>query len=168
MTRGFYYRFAVLFLFMVSFAVLIAFVAVLPSYFLSSAKSRIADMKLVAQKNEPVPIPDQETLAIIKDLDAKLNLLEQDEQNKFVVSEQVVNAVILRKLPGIKIANIVYENDVAKGKKIIIQGNASSREVLLAFRRALENDVAFKTVDLPISNFVKGSNIKFYLSLIPS
>ena len=62
----------------------------------------------------------------------------------------------------------MYENDATKGKKVTVLGIAPSRELLLLFRRALEDDVAFKKVDLPISNFVKGSNIEFSLSLIPS
>jgi len=68
---------------------------------------------------------------------------------------------------NIKITDISYENDSLNGKKISIQGTAPSREVLLSFRQAFENDNTFKQVDLPISNFVKGSNIQFYLSLIP-
>jgi len=50
---------------------------------------------------------------------------------------------------------------------VSIEGIAPSREILLAFRRLLENDPLFKSVDLPISNFIKGSNIRFNLNLIP-
>ena len=120
------------------------------------------------QKSEPVPLPDQQTLLAIKDLNNKLTLIENAQNNKFVISEKVINAIILKKIPKIKITDISYENDSLKGKKISIQGNAPSREILLLFRQALEDSVAFKQVDLPISNFVKGSNIQFYLSLIPS
>ena len=76
--------------------------------------------------------------------------------------------IILKKMSNIKITDISYENDPLKGRKVSIEGNAPSREILLLFRRALEDDVLFKQVDLPISNFVKGSDIKFYLNLIPS
>lgn len=170
MVRGFYYRLVVLLLITVSVSFLVVFAAVIPSYFLSVVKNNIVNTKLELQKNETVPLPDQQTLAIIKDLDSKLSLLEKSEKNKFIVSEKVINAIILRKLPKIKITNISYEANSAKtkSKRISIQGVAPSREVLLAFRIALENDVSFKQVDLPISNFIKGSNIQFYLSLIPS
>ena len=72
------------------------------------------------------------------------------------------------KMPDIKITQIQYRNESIKGKTISISGVASSRDRLLLFKRELENNIAFKKVDLPISNFVKGSNIKFSLGLTPS
>jgi hypothetical protein len=123
------------------------------------------------QKNQPVPAIDQQTLLSIEDLNNKLDIIKNAEENKFVISEKVINAIILKKMPSIKITEISYEDDSLKGqeviKKISIRGNAPSREVLLSFRQALEDSVSFKQVDLPISNFIKGSNIQFYLSLIP-
>ena len=166
--KGFYYKLLILFLVLGGVSFLISLVAILPSYFLSSVRNNIVNAKLEMQKSEPVPLPDQQTLLAIKDLNNKLTLIENAQNNKFVISEKVINAIILKKIPKIKITDISYENDSLKGKKISIQGNAPSREILLLFRQALEDSVAFKQVDLPISNFVKGSNIQFYLSLIPS
>ena len=168
MTKGFYYKLVVLFLAVLSFSIFTALIAILPSYFFSSVKINIVNAKLEDQKNEPVPLPDQQTLTIIKDLNNKLALIENAEKNQFIISQKVINAIILKKMSNIKITNISYENDPLRGKRISIQGSAPSREVLLLFRLALEDDSNFKQVDLPISNFVKGSNIKFYLSLIPS
>ena len=67
---------------------------------------------------------------------------------------------------GIKINRIFFENDSLEGRKVNINGVAQDREKLLLFRKALEDDILFKYVDLPISNFVKGSNIEFNLNLI--
>ncbi len=167
-TRGFYCRLLILFLLAGSFSIIIVLVAILPSYFFSSTQNSIINTKLEIQKNELAPLPDQQTLAIIKDLNNKLSLIERAENNKFLISKKVINAIISEKILGIKITDISYENDPLKGKKISIQGNAPSREVLLSFRLALENNNLFRQIDLPISNFVKGSNIQFYLSLIPS
>ena len=134
----------------------------------SLRKVKLIENKLENQKNELVPSPDQETLAAIKDLNNKLSLIENAKNGKFTISEKVIQAIILQKMPNIKITNISYENDPREGKKISIRGIAPSREVLLSFRIALESDSSFKQVNLPISNFVKGSNIEFYLSLTPS
>ncbi len=170
----FYYKLAVLFLTTAGLSFLVVSAAILPSYFLSSVKNNIVNAKLEMQKSEPVPLPDQETLSAIKDLNNKLDLIENAENGKFTISEKVINAIVLKKISDIKITDISYENDPSKGlensqksKKISIQGNAPSREVLLLFRKALEDSTAFRQVDLPISNFVKGSDIQFYLSLIP-
>ncbi|KKS24036.1 MAG: hypothetical protein UU82_C0013G0004 [Candidatus Nomurabacteria bacterium GW2011_GWC2_41_8] len=156
MTIGFYYKLAILFLMVLDFCILVAVISITPSYFLSSAKSASINTKLEIQKNEPLPLFDQQTLTVI------------NEKNKFLVSQKIIQAILLNKRSDIKITQILYENDPAQGKKISITGTAPSREILLLFRRALENDSAFKNVNLPISNFVKGSNIQFYLSLIPS
>ncbi len=170
MAKGFYFRLVVLFLVMGIISILIAFVAILPAYFFSSMKGNLVDAKLDAQRLEPVPLPDQQTLEIIKNVDQKLDLIEKAGSDKFVVSEKVINAIILKKLPEIKITDIAYHKDEKTGPKgqVSIQGTAPSRESLLAFRKALEDDINFQSVNLPISNFVKGSNIQFSLSLIPS
>src|SRR3989344_5493752 len=138
MVRNFYYKLVILFLLTLGASFLILFMAILPSYFLSSVKDNIVNEKLQIQKSESIPLPDQQTLAMIKDLNNKLDLIEN------------------------------VKNDPLQGKKISIQGTAPSREILLLFRQALEDGTTFKQVDLPISNFVKGSNIQFSLSLLPS
>ncbi|OGI79117.1 hypothetical protein A3F19_02875 [Candidatus Nomurabacteria bacterium RIFCSPHIGHO2_12_FULL_37_29] len=166
--KVFYYKLVFLFLVMVNLITFFSLVAILPSYFSSSVRHNIVNAKRENQKNKPEPLTDQQTLAVIKDLNKKLNLMEHVVDNKFIISEKIINAIILKKMSNIKITDISYENDPLKGRKVSIEGNAPSREILLLFRRALEDDVLFKQVDLPISNFVKGSDIKFYLNLIPS
>jgi hypothetical protein len=168
MTTDFYFRIAVLFLVLFGSCILIASIAILPSYFFSSMKNVLADTKLEIQKREPLPLLGEQSLLIVKDINKKLDLVESSEKNKFLPSQKVINSILLKKRPDIKITQILYENDVAKGKKISITGTAPSREVLLLFRKALEDSSNFKSINLPISNFVKGSNIQFYLNLIPS
>ncbi len=170
--RGFYYRLVILFFVVVGVAFLITSIAMLPSYFLSYTVNNIQKGKIEIQKKEPAPLPQEQTEKIIHDLDNKLNIIEQRGENTFDISNKVINAILLKKMPSIKITNISYEDNSQglsfQSKKISIQGIAPSREILLLFRKALEDDTNFKSVDLPISNFIKGSNIEFYLSLIPS
>ena len=168
MVKDFYFKLSFLSILMLCFSLFIAILALLPAYFLSSSRNNINSQKLETQKNEPVPLFDQETSAIIKDINTKLNLIESAEKNKFSVSEKVINSLFLKKISSIKINQISYKNVNPEGKKISISGTASSREALLSFRQALEDDPSFKSVDLPISNFVKGTNIQFYLTLIPA
>ena len=167
MAKDFYFRLAVVFFVMFTVSFLIASIAILPAYFLSLVKINEATAKLETQKKEPVLKPDQATLATIKGLSSELNLVESAKKNLYIISQKVIDEIILKKMPDIKINQIVYKNDPFNGKTINIRGTAQSRERLLLFRRALEDDVVFKKVDLPISNFIKGSNIQFYLNLIP-
>lgn len=167
MARDFYYRLTVIFILMLSTVVFIAALALLPAYLLSNSKKNIALQRLELQKAETAPFFNEETREIIKQTNKKLDIIETAQNGKFPVSEKVISAVLKEKISSIKIVQISYENNTVEGKKIRISGTAPSRDVLLLFRKTLESSEAFKSVDLPISNFVKGSNIQFYMSLIP-
>lgn len=167
-TKVFYYRILVLFLLVLGFSVFVGLISMLPAYFVANAKDVAVNKKLELQKAEPAPLLSLETNAIVKKINAKLVLIENAGKEQFFISQKIINAIVLNKMPEIKITNIYYENDKEKGKKVYIEGVAPSREALLSFRLALEGDKSFKQVDLPISNFVKGSNIQFSLSLIPA
>jgi hypothetical protein len=167
MANNFYYRLAILSFIMMSVSMLFATIAISPSYIIARAKENFVDEKLAIQKSEPVPVLDQATQKAIGDLDTRLSLVEGVQTGTFVVSEKVVNEIIENKIFGIKITRISYEN-TASVPKISISGTAPSRERLLLFRQSLEDNDAFKGVDLPISNFIQGSDIPFSLTLIPN
>lgn len=167
MAIDFYYRLLVLFFIVLDFCILIFIFSLAPSYIMSSAKKDIFNLKLETQEKEAIPSLGESSISIIKNVNSKLDLVENSKKNKFLVSEKVINAIILNKRSDIKITKILYDNN-GKSKKISITGFAPSRAVLLLFRQSLEDSLNFKSIDLPISNFVKESNIEFYLSLIPS
>lgn len=164
--KDFYYRFLTVFFVMLGFLVFIFLVAISPAYIISFEKKVSTSKNLEIQKNEVMPEIDQQAQIAIKDLDARLTLLEKARKNGYVFSEKVINEIILQKVPGIKINSFSYQNDSLDGRKVNIAGIAQNREQLLLFRQALEEDSLFKNVDLPISNFVKGNNIEFNLNLI--
>ena len=164
--RDFYFRLSVVFLFILGFSVLVACVVFLPSYFISSVKKNFINNQLTNQKAQLLPEVDKEILIQISDLEKRLILIENADKNKYLISTRVINEIISKKMSDIKIDKISYQDSPTKS--IHISGTAKSRERLLLFRKALENDPEFKKVDLPISNFVRGSNISFFLTLIPS
>jgi len=167
MIIDFYYRLAILFVVMLDFCILVAFFSMIPSYFISSMKYSLISENVENQKLEPLSLQGKESLALIKDIDNKLVVVEKFEKNKFLLSTGVINAILLKKRSDIKITQILYENNEKSGRKISLTGIAPSREILLLFRQTLEDGSSFKNVILPISNFVKGSDINFSLSLIP-
>ncbi len=164
----FYSRLTILSFLTLGLCAWFAILALVPSWILSKAKQNIIEQDLVIQKGEPVPILDQETSQAIEKLDAKLTLVEQLQTNKFVVTERIINELIKSKVANVKITRISYEVDEKNTRNISISGEATSREELLSFRKALESNQAFKDVTLPISSFVKGENIEFLLSLTPA
>ncbi len=164
--HNFYFRLAILSFFMLGVALCFAAMSIVPAFILVNAKDNFANEKLMIQESEPAPVIDQKTSEAIQNLDAKLSLIESLKDKKFVISGDVINEIIKSMVPSIKITKISYDNDLVTGKKIGIYGTSRSREQLLLFRRALENNAIFSNVNLPISNFVKGSDIEFYLTLI--
>ncbi|MDP9249157.1 MAG: hypothetical protein M3M85_01440 [bacterium] len=166
--KDFYFRLGAVFIAALGFCVAVGAVSLMPTYFLVSSELNIAEQKLFVQQNQPPTQTDQNLAASVEDLDRKLALVESAEKNPYLISKSVIQAITIRKMPDIEITKFIYEKEGIGGRKIIILGEAPSRERLYQFRRALEGDVSFKKVELPISNFVKGSDIQFSLSLIPS
>ena len=167
MVLDFYSRLVVLLFVALDFCILVAFLSLLPSYFISTVKDDFLDTKLELQKEEDIA-RGQQSLVRVKEVNEKLDILEGAAKNQFLLSAKVVNAILLKKRSDIKISRIFYEDNQTQGKKITLTGTAPSREILLLFSRALSDDSTFKSVNLPVSNFVKGSNIQFSLTLTPA
>ena len=170
MTLDFNNRLWVLFLLVMNFSILVACISIVPAYIFSVDKNAAVKKNLDYQNAHPLDSGQQQSLDTVKALNNKLLLIKNAEESKILISQRVVNAILLNKDPKIKITQIDYtESDPVQGKKISISGTAPTREDLLAFRQTLEeNTSAFKKVDLPISNFVKESDLQFSLSLSPS
>ncbi len=166
--RDFYFRLTATTFIVVGSTILVAAASILPAYFLSSVKKNFSASKLETQKGESILLPDEATLETAKDLDKKMALVEKLKGKSYLLSEKVVNAILLEKMTDIKITKIKYDIDPKGVKAINISGTAPSRERLLSFRRALEQNTSFKKVDLPISNFVKGTNITFSMIITPA
>ena len=166
--KDFYFRTTVVFFWVLGFSIFVSCATLLPAYFFSLEKKNFVNKKLEVEKNTITPQPDVKVLEIKEDLNKKLALIEKIKTDKYYVSQKIINEIISEKMSDIKINSIAYQNDLVKGKTININGTASSRDRLLLFRKNLEENTAFKKVDLPVSNFVKGSNIQFFLNLTPA
>lgn len=163
--KDFFYRFLVVALIMLTFWILIFLVSILPAYLISLEKKVSISKKLEIQKNEIMPEIDQKAQVALKELNTRLLLLEKSRKNNYIFSQKVINEIISKKVLGIKINKIYYENNSLGEKKISINGIAQNREQLLLFRQAFEDSDSFQNINLPISNFVKGKDIQFNLNL---
>lgn len=168
MAADFYLRLFTIFFVVIALAFFVGTLLLVPAYSLSLTQKNTISEKLEIEKELPLFKSNQEVLSTVRDLNIKINLLEKVNTDKFIVSERVIDEIILKKMSDIKINQISYEKNFLNEKSIYVQGNAPSRERLLVFRQMLENNPLFSEIDLPISNFIKGTNISFSLSLIPS
>jgi cell division protein FtsB len=168
MVKDIYWRILIVFFVAMGLAFSIVSIAILPYYYFSSSALELTEERKTVEQNMTSLQSSEDTEALFENLDLKLNIIEESKRNKYVVSKKIINEIINKKMPDIKINQITYENISSKEKSINIKGEAPSRERLLLFRLTLENNTNFKKVDLPISNFIQGSDIKFNLSIIPS
>lgn len=168
MATDFYFRISVMFFTVLGLAIIIGSFALLPSYYISSVKQGLIKQRLELQSYMPLPPSSQNVLDVARELNAKFKIIEDANKDQFVVSERVVEKIVSKKIPGIKITQISYKIDAFGEKSISIRGSATSRDTLLGFSQSFDRDTDFKKVDLPISNFIKGSDIQFFISLIPS
>lgn len=168
MVKDFFLRFSVMFFTVLALALIIGSSALLPSYLVSSVKQDFVKKRLDLQSYMPLPPGSQDVLDIARELNTKFKIIDDANKDKFLVSERVVQKIISKKIAGIKITQITYQKDAFGEGGISIRGSAASRDTLLSFSQGLDKDPDFKKVDLPISNFIKGSDIQFYINLIPS
>ena len=166
--KEFYFRVAVLFCYMLGFVIVIAAVAILPAEFLSIQKMNLANQKLQAFTAEPVLQVDQDTTNALATLNTELNTISTAEKDQFLVSQNIIKEVIIDKMPNIQITEFFYTNDPVKGNITTIRGIAADRQALLSFKQTLGSDPAFSSVDLPIANFVKDTDIDFSLNVTSS
>lgn len=165
--KDFYLRVVVVFLVVFSISIFILNLILIPALSYSSIKKNLSITQLEQQKNNPPVEFAFGAENLVENISKKINIINEAQKDKFLVSDKVINKILLKKTPGIKITEINYNNDITKGKSLDIRGEATTREALLVFKNTLERDTDFKRVDLPISNFIKSTNIQFNLVLIP-
>lgn len=166
--RDFYLRLLAVFFSMLTATVVLGCVAILPAYFMSMEYKNLATDKLALQKNTPTPLLDDDVKSKVRDIDTKLTMVENAERGKFIISREVINEILKDVGGDIRVSSIFYNNGGEAGKEVLLSGSAGSRESLLVFQQRLKSNKSFTEVNLPISNFVKGSNIDFAISLRPA
>ncbi|MBP9802777.1 MAG: hypothetical protein KBD14_00495 [Candidatus Pacebacteria bacterium] len=166
--KDFYMRVVIVSFFVLGIAILISNIMLTPALFYASLEKKLISEQFAKDENKLAFDLNQENKNAVESLESKITLIKQARDNKFLVSAKVVDNLLNKKINGILINEINYTKDPNKGNLINIRGKASSRERLLTFKNSLASDPNFKNVDLPISNFIKSTDIEFSLVLIAS
>ena len=166
--KDFYMRVVIVSFFVLGIAILISNIMLTPALFYASLEKKLISEQFAKDENKLAFDLNQENKNAVECLESKITLIKQARDNKFLVSAKVVDNLLNKKINGILINEINYTKDPNKGNLINIRGKASSRERLLTFKNSLASDPNFKNVDLPISNFIKSTDIEFSLVLIAS
>lgn len=150
---------------MISVLSVIAALFLAPSYKYSVSKESIAEnnLEVFNAQNPQIDI-------------GKLNqdILKTNEKLSFIISKKpkldvsvsVIEKILNLRTAGVSFNQVSYVYEEKGSSTVHIVGVASDRTALRSFKDALSSDESFSSVDLPISNFIKPTNIDFSMSLV--
>lgn len=161
--REYRVRVAIVACFVISLAGLAAIASVFP-IFVRTTMERILQEKsltILEQSNK-----DSELASLQQSVAKSQSLLEilSEGQDDPKVSDVIKNIVAMRR--DIKLTSIYVTDVSSTTASISIQGVAPTRDSLLSFKKRFESAVPGNSVDLPVSELAKNSNIQFSLRLI--
>jgi len=84
--------------------------------------------------------------------------------SEYTKAYKLLSDITENKLPGISITGMSFVSGEEQ-ELVSLVGKAPSREILLSFRRDLEQKDYSETVDLPISNFAQNVDIDFSIKI---
>ena len=166
--RAYILRVVTLFILVAVSIMLCGLILLFPLYITSVSKRQTVEAQVAAlssQKNTT----KEELDAIISDINTKLSVFA-DPTTQFSFSKDVIIPLLAKQNAGISITTIGYLNNeaastntppTAPSKNITVSGVAKDRAALLLFENNLKQESTFTGVNVPISNFVYGSDINF-------
>lgn len=136
--------------------------SLLPSYFLTDTRHDGLTQRYRVVQASIASLTEDTSKAPLAKLKQKLDVLSQDkEENRLT---EALLAVLAKRGEAIDITSFAY-GKMAGSTNLKIRGVAGSRDALLSFKKALEQDGRFEKVDLPVSNLAKEKDIAFDLTL---
>lgn len=134
-----------------------------PTWVLSLSKEQDITSNISATNRSTSSKDATPIASIIADTNTKLNIINTAMEYQKVLP--LVNIIIGNKIPSIHIKRISYEFTDKSDTTINLGGLSDTREGLVSFVKNLESSRTFKSIDLPVSNFTKGKDIDFSLSM---
>ncbi len=83
----------------------------------------------------------------------------------YPLAQPFLDTILSRKSVGIRLTEFVYSTTDATHATLSIQGTAATRAGLVSFVKSLQDSGVFGTVDLPVSDLAKETNITFEIQL---
>ena len=136
-----------------------------PSYFFSISKSNLSEQRLESFNLENPEIATRNLDKTITNINNKLVLLSRSQSSEYPVYEKVIDNLLASKTQGIIFSQILYGQTSLTTRVLEVHGKAQSRDALSALKSSLETNPNFTEVNLPISNFIKKSDINFTITI---
>lgn len=157
--RAYYLRLGALTLLLISLALLVGGLLLLPSYFLAQASAENGERYLVALE-ETVGLKERAGAgATMSALAERVRILKEYAGTPMTTS--LVDTVVGAKPKSVSINRISWEASTATVK---VSGTAATRDALLAYVAALEESPLLSGVVLPLSQLASDRTIPFSIS----
>ncbi len=155
-------RLIVVFLFSVSVFFVINTALLFPSYI--SLESQKSTLELQSDTlSKQIKLKDKDGLTTtMNQIQSDLALAKPDETRLYAA----INAILDQTTTNISIISLGYTRGVRAQSSINIQGVAKDRASLLMFSNNLKKELMFTSVDLPVSNLAKQTDVKFSITLL--
>lgn len=152
----------------VALAITLLFLASLillsPVYLLTLSKHQFASERFVKLESEQGKTEQERDINTrIGEVNKKVDLFLKEDKDQVVFSE-IITKIIEMKGTAIKLQNMFYESSPGR-KRFVISGRADDRDNLARFVENLKKDPFFTTVDIPISSYIKSTDIDFSVIL---
>ncbi|MDO8623742.1 MAG: hypothetical protein Q7R54_00050 [bacterium] len=162
--RGYRFRLAIVTLCFSLVTALIATALLLPSVLLSSQREHSA-LERVAVLSKGSGKPNvRELTAPLNDAKLRLPLLSHTAPD--VSLRELLNKVVEARSDRISLIRFSFVGSGEEKREVDISGTSRDRAALLAFVKALERTGLFESVEIPISNYAKDTDIDFSLRAI--
>lgn len=132
---------------------------IFPSFIISYYRDISIEAQSQDVKKDIIDVSEQE-----KNVD-KANVLSSYIMGLKVDTPSVEIERIVKEKTNTKITEITYQNS-KEGYRYVVKGIASTREDLLLFVKKLKIIKDFSSVSLPVSDYVKSSDIDFSITIL--
>lgn len=155
------FRLASVSIFAVAALVTVSLILLVPTYMLAVSKNNNAEKDLAVLKEKYGSGGKEKDISTqIRDANNKISLLSNNDTNARLSPSQVVLNILKIKGSTIKIYGFTYDS-VVNQERIVLVGRALDRDSLASFVEILKRDPTFTNITLPISSYVKSTNIDF-------
>lgn len=155
------FRLGVVAIFAVSTLVLSSLVLLAPAYLLAVSKyNSISSELAVLESKQGRGVQEKDVNMQTNSINKKIDLFLNGGVSASSSPSQALLNILNIKGNTVKIQGFTYDANAGQGRFVVI-GKAPDREVLARFVEELKKEPTFAKVDLPISSYVKSTNIDF-------
>lgn len=162
--REYKFRLGSAYILLLSIAVFVGVVLLLPSYFFIDVQEDLVLQELGELHSSSENAEQEAIKEELRVTNEYLQILTLEEDRTFIYL--IIKKISEHSLKEIEITSITYGRAKEKGTSIFsVGGTATTRKALLAFKKSLEGDELFDEVILPVSSLAKDENLSFKIQI---